>query len=126
VARSRDRAFAPPAPVPHRHIVILVSEDRRETEWIHTRGLRKFGRPDLSIHQVPAAWKPGVIDLCERFIEFQAFGAVVPEGQPIRMRSLPPGMRCRHAGHVEDPDFNNRHIEITWEPDRGLPAAPSG
>jgi len=42
----------------------------------------------------------------------QAFGAVVPEGQPIEMSSLPDGWRCFHRGSLDDPDFNNRHIEI--------------
>jgi hypothetical protein len=30
------------------------------------------------------------------------------------MKSLPTGMRCFHRGNEEDPDFNNRHVEITW------------
>ena len=49
----RERIFSPAGPVPRHHTVILVSEDAPGTEWIHTRGLRKFGRPDLSVHRVP-------------------------------------------------------------------------
>jgi hypothetical protein len=109
----KDRIFAPDGPVPRHHTVILVSEDGPATEWIHTRGLRKFGRPDLSIHRVPPSLKEGVVDLCNRFIELQAFGGVVVEGQEIRMRSLPAGMRCHHGGDLEDPEFNNVHLEIS-------------
>ena len=47
-------------------------------------------------------------------VEFQAFGGIIDEGQEIRMRSLPPGMTCRHRGDVDDPDFNNMHVEIVW------------
>jgi hypothetical protein len=54
-----------------------------------------------------------VIDLCERFIELQAFGARIAEGQEVRMKTLPWGMTCHHAGDLDDPDFNNVHVEIT-------------
>ena len=80
--------------------------------WFHTRGVRKFGRPDLSIHNVPLPYHGAVIDLCERFIELQAFGAVIEDGQEIRVKSLPEGMTCHHAGDLDDPDFHNVHVEI--------------
>jgi hypothetical protein len=111
--------FDPGAPVPSHHAVILTSEESPSgLTWFHTRGMRKFGRPDLSIRNVPAKLHEGVIDLCNRFIEFQAFGGVIEEGQEIRMRSLPEGMTCHHAGDVDDPDFNNVHVEITWQHER--------
>jgi len=115
--RWKEKIFDPAGAVPRHHAVILVSEDAKGTEWIHTRGLRKFGRPDLSVHGVSAATREGVIDLCNRFIEYQAFGGIIPEGQEIRMNSLPPGMKCHHRGCVDDPDFNNVHVEIG--PDHG-------
>lgn len=109
------RAFDPDGPVPRHHVVILTSEDDRPgLEWFHTRGLRKFGRPDLSIRFVASEHREAVIDLCNRFIEFQAFGGQIAEGQPIRMASLPAGLTCRHGGDLEDPDFNNLHVEIRW------------
>ena len=104
--------FEPAAAVPRHHIMILTSEDENGTEWFHTRGMRKFGRPDLSVHRVSADLRDGVIDLLNRFIEFQAFGGVIDDGQEIKMRSLPPGMICKHAGSLDDPDFNNVHVEI--------------
>jgi hypothetical protein len=113
----REQIFDPDAPLPRRHVVILVSEETeslRGTEWVHTRGLRKFGRPDLSIHRVKPEHKAAVLDLCDRFIEMQAFGARVPEGQPITMSTLPSGMTCHHGGSLEDVDFNNVHLEIRW------------
>jgi hypothetical protein len=112
----KERIFDPAGSVPRHHTVILVSEDAPGTQWIHTRGLRKFGRPDLSIHRVPPSLKEGAIDLCNRLIELQAFGGLVAEGQEIRMNSLPPGMRCHHKGELDDPDFNNVHLEIGQEP----------
>ncbi len=66
-----------------------------------------------------------MIDLCERFIEMMAFGAVIAEGQEIRMNSLPAGMRCHHAGDHDDPDFNNVHVEIMWPDDDARAALAS-
>jgi hypothetical protein len=60
--------------------------------------------------------EPAVKDLCDRFIEMQAFGAVIPEGQAIKVAGLPSGWRCRHQGDLDDPEFNNRHVAIG--PDR--------
>ena len=111
----RERIFLPNEAVPHHHIVILNSEEEEDVAltWFHTRGMRKFGRPDLSVHRVPPRHREAVVELCNRFIEFHAFGGIIEEGQEVRMKPLPPGMVCRHAGDLEDPDFNNIHVEIT-------------
>ena len=103
-------------PQPRQHAVILVSEDEGDPSlnWYHTRGMRKFARPDLSIHAVPRDLEPAVIDLLNRFIEMEAFGAIVEDGQPIRMASLPDGLTCHPQGDFDDPAFNNVHIEIAW------------
>ncbi len=105
--------------------MILVSEDTGGTEWIHTRGLRKSGRPDISVPKVPEVQKDAFIDLCNRFIELQAFGGIIPEGQEIRMRSLPAGLVCHHGGDLEDPDFNNVHVSIAQHKGEE-PAAANG
>jgi hypothetical protein len=116
----QERLFQPGGAVPRHHVVILTSEESDDTSltWFHTGGMRKFGRPDLSVHRVPPHHGDGVFDLFERFIELQAFGSVIEEGQEIRMKTLPGGMTCSHAGHLDDPDFNNVHVEIT-PPARG-------
>jgi hypothetical protein len=108
----RELAFEPAGAVPRHHAVILVSEEEDGGHWYHTRGMLKFGRPDISVHNVTAELEPAVQDLCDRFIEMQAFGAVIPEGQPIKMAGLPAGWRCSHGGDLDDPEFNNRHIEV--------------
>lgn len=110
----KTRIFEPAAMVPRHHTIILVSEDdhNENAEWVHTRGMRKFGRPDISFRGVTSGLKDGAIDLCNRFIEYQAFGGVITEGEEIRMKSLPEGLRCFHRGDVDDPDFNNVHIAI--------------
>ncbi len=78
----------------------------------HTRGMLKFGRPDISVHDVAADLGPAVTDLCDRFIEAQALGAVIAEGQEVRIASLPAGWRCSHRGSLDDADFNNHHVDV--------------
>jgi hypothetical protein len=111
----RQRIFDPAGPVPRHHVVILTSQESdSDLTWFHTRGMRKFGRPDLSIHNVPPPYNAAVIELCERFIELQAFGGIIEEEQEIKMKSLPHVMTCHHNGNLDDPDFNNVHVEIVW------------
>lgn len=114
-AAWKSQIFEPAAPAPGRHVVILSSPEKVPgAKWFHTRGMRKFGRPDISVHNVKPDHEAGVIDLCNRFIQLQAEGGVVPEGQEIRTASLPSGGVVHHRGDLDDPDFNNLHIEISW------------
>ena len=106
------RIFEPVDPIPRSHVVILVSPEEGGTEWIHTRGMRKFGRPDISIRGVAPEWKNAAVDTCNRFIEFQAFGGLIEEGQAVKVPGFPEGLTCRHRGNSEDPDFNNVHVAI--------------
>lgn len=77
--------------------------------------MRKFGRPDLGIHNVSSSYEDAIEDLFNRFIEFEAFGRIIKDGQKINMATLPEGMWCENKGDFEDPDFNNKHIEIYWK-----------
>ena len=45
---------------------------------------------------------------------WHGLGAIIEEGQKIRMNSLPEGITCHYEGDLDDPDFNNVHIEIRW------------
>ena len=110
----REEAFEPGEPLPDRHTVILASPEPDGTTWYHTRGMRKYGRPDLSVHHVGEKCAPAVAEMLERFVEMQTLGAFIPDGQAVQMKSLPPGGVCRHGGHHDDPDFNNVHIAIEW------------
>jgi len=107
--------FEPALAEPTHHVMIFFSEDEDEvgSEWFHTRGMLKFGRPDLSVHGVTTDLRDAVIDLINRFIAFQAFGGIIEEGREIKMPSLPPGI-CTHQGDMDDPDFNNVHVEIKF------------
>jgi len=113
----REQVFEPGEAQPRSHVTILFSDDEAGTEWFHTRGMRKFGRPDLSLHGVTTEHRAAVIELFERFIEYQASGGVIEDGEEISMRALPGGMRCHNAGSYDNEDFNNVHVEISWPED---------
>jgi hypothetical protein len=113
-AAWKQQIFDPAAAVPRRHTVLLVSEEEGTTlKWFHTRGMRKFGRPDISVRKVTTELEDGVIDLCYRLIEHQAFGHVVQDGQPIKMAMLSSGGVIRYRGDLDDPDFNNFHLDVS-------------
>ena len=114
----RRKVFDPALPSPHEHVVILFSEEADGTRWFHTRGLRKFGRPDLSMHNVPHEHADSVVRMFNRFIEFQALGGLIAEGQAVHMPPLPDGISCAHGGSEDDPDFNNVHVELCWPTER--------
>jgi hypothetical protein len=95
-----------------RQVGILISDEPAPGRaWIHTRGMLKFGRPDLSVHDVTKKKQEAIIAMIQRFIEMMIQGSLVPEGQAIKMPGLT-GLRCHHEGDFDDPDFNNAHIEI--------------
>jgi hypothetical protein len=112
--RWTNEIFAPDAPAFLSHVSILGSEDEQNPGklWLHTRGLRLFGRPDLSVRAVTEDTQEPAADLIVRLLNMQAMGGVVPDGQPVKMKGIPAGWVCKHAGDVEDPDFNNVHLAI--------------
>jgi hypothetical protein len=82
--------------------------------------MRKFGRPDISLRNVPATLEGPALTLVSRFVEMQALGAIVPEGQQVKMAGLPTDLFVHHGGHLEDPDFNNVHLEIRFPQAAGI------
>ena len=111
-AEWKQLVFEPGQPAPRRHTVVLVSAEDSSTKWFHTRGMRKFGRPDISVHNVPPELEDGAMDLCNRLIDYQASGHIVRDGQEVRLSSLPMGGVIHNAGDLEDPDFNNVHLDV--------------
>ncbi|HEU4662960.1 MAG TPA: hypothetical protein VFS55_02895 [Dokdonella sp.] len=115
-AEWRRRYFADDAFHLRDHVLILCSDDERHPGryWIHTRGLRKFARPDVSIRNVPPADAAAAGELAERFADFQAMGGIVESGREVEVAGATGGMTVRFAGTADDPDFNNRHLALDW------------
>ncbi len=113
-----ERVFAPDVPDAKDWVVLLSSDDDERTDdgqlWLHTRGLRVFGRPDLSL----AGVGPDDVDTASRLlsvlIEQQVRGLVIPDDSVMDLGETLGQLTFRHRGHLDDPDFNNTHLEITW------------
>jgi hypothetical protein len=98
------------------HVLILhnADEGHAKRSWVRTRGMRKFGRPDISIHNVPARDVDRAGALCEQLVELQSLGARFDAGQPLAVDGLPPGLIAEPGGAMDDPRFNNTHVEFRW------------
>jgi hypothetical protein len=97
------------------HVLILRDDgDAPGRHWIHTRGLRKFGRPDLSLRHVPAHEVDRAGALCQRLVELEALGAHFADGQALEVDGVPGGLVAQLGGGMDDPQFNNTHIAFDW------------
>jgi hypothetical protein len=98
------------------HVLILAKDDERNAGrvHVHTRGLRKFARADISLRNVPKEMMALAGQLAERFVEFQALGGIVEDGREIELEGAPGTMRVRRAGALDDPEFNNVHLAMRW------------
>lgn len=111
----RSEIFDADEAQPQEHTTIIITEEAGETSRLHTRGMRQYGRPDLSVHGVGSRYMDAITQMIERFINMQAEGGVIPDGHEVRMQGLPPGGVCRHRGSLDDPNFHNVHIAVEWE-----------
>jgi hypothetical protein len=96
------------------HANIYFSQELpHRTRWLYTHGLRKFGRPDISVRHTPAEHLADAAGVCAELIEYQALGGVLAEHQGIRHPVLG-RLIVHHAGSMDDPEFNNVHVELQW------------
>ncbi|HJU07381.1 MAG TPA: hypothetical protein VJ727_02765 [Rhodanobacteraceae bacterium] len=98
---------------PREHVLILA-HDEDDGAWVRTRGMRKFARPDISIRGVPQAEVERAGALAMRLVELQAQGMRFVDGTALEIDGVPTGMTAHLAGSLEDPQFNNRHVEFVW------------
>lgn len=90
---------------------ILLSQESGGV-WLHTRGMMKFGRPDISIIDIPKPAIPEMKLLMDQIIYYEALGAMVL--QPVKFHT---SMGCYEIKPVfyndfENFDFNNAFIEM--------------
>lgn len=113
-AWRRHYLIAGGAPPRHHVLILRNAGDTAGRAHVHTRGLRKFGRPDLSFRDVPEALAEQAGLLCERLVELQALGAQFVDGQPLEVEGLPGELVAHLRGSLDDPHFNNTHIAFDW------------
>lgn len=100
---------------PRHHVLILCSpEETKGRSWIRTRGMRKFGRPDISLSNVPDREIDRAGALAERFVELGALGSHFEQGQTVEVDGVPNGLVVALSGDENDPRFNNSHAAMRW------------
>lgn len=116
LARWRADVHAPDRPVLHEHVAIWRAPDDEAPGRVllATRGLRRFGRPDLLLAKVPEARLADAHRVLERCVDFQVAGGHIPSGRALAMRGVPAGLVAHWQGRLDDPRFNNLHIALRW------------
>lgn len=100
---------------PFVHVTILASRMGTGALWLHTRGMRKFGRPDVSLADVPPADVETAVQLINQMIYYGALGTFF--SQPVRLHPRP-GVTCGLdpvlVNDMNNPDFNNAFYRLSW------------
>ncbi|HXS73272.1 MAG TPA: hypothetical protein VN725_04450 [Rhodanobacteraceae bacterium] len=99
---------------PRAHVLILCHDENDGSAWVRTRGMRKFARPDISLRSVPQSEVDRAGALAEHLLELEAMGMRFADGTTLEVEGMPPGLIARHGGSLDDPQFNNRHVEFEW------------
>jgi hypothetical protein len=106
------RYFEPKAPNVFNHVTLLSSNNNDNSIWLHTRGMRKFGRPDLSIKKATKNKEDLGIEIIKRFIRAFAYGLIPDETKEIKLKNMEKGVYGKLLGNYENLDFNNYYFEI--------------
>ena len=101
-----------------KHAVILVSPQDDGRVWLHTRGMRLFGRPDLSCRDARPDELEGLQAIFNGLMRMMASGARIPDGQPVRAADSDEILRCYNRGDTDDAEFGNAHLALEWEAPR--------
>lgn len=99
---------------PCAHVVILVSEMEDGKLWLHTRGMRKFGRPDIGMENVPGNMTGPAKQIVDQMIHYSALGALFTAPAKLHTADRVWQVRPVLTGSVDDPDFNNVHYCVRW------------
>jgi len=121
-SRWRDDIFAPDVPSPSDFVVILSSDDGGDEPtggiWLHTRGMRVFGRPDLSLRGIPADQINVGGQLIRSVIQQQVKGLRIDDDSTMDLGGPIGEISFLRRGHVDDPEFNNVHLEMSFRKGR--------
>lgn len=111
----RERYLVRDGAPPRSHVLITrtLAEDGVRSR-IHTRGMRKFARPDIELIDVPPTQLDRAGVLCEKLVEMQAFGARFVAGQQLDVDGIGSPLTATPGGSLDDPAFNNRHVTFRW------------
>ena len=67
------------------YVVFGVKDGEDKTVWLHTRGMRKFGRPDISLEQVESSKIETAAQIINQMIYYGAAGAFFK--RPVKLHT---------------------------------------
>ncbi len=107
-AEWRETIFEPAAPEPIEHVTLLASEED-DGFWMHSRGLAKFGRPDLSARGLGQDELETFAGLFESLVVMLAGGATIPDGQRLRIG----GTKTERTSTLVEDEEGDAFYELT-------------
>ena len=110
----RGRYAGAAASAARSHVLILCHDDADGHAWVKTRGMRKFARPDVSIRRVPQTEVQRAGAVASQLVELGVRGMRFGDGSVVEVDGLPGGLRVTPGGSLDDPEFNNTHLELIW------------
>lgn len=100
---------------PYSHITIYTSEMDDGSVWLHTQGMRKFGRPDSSMEGVPYDMVENAVQVINQMIFYGAQGVFFTRDTMLHTHT---GIDCvikpQFIDDMENPDFNNSYYRMNW------------
>ena len=97
---------------PFDHVRVIDNPDEDETSWLRTQGLRKFGRPDVSVRTVKAAHRDGAHKMLDRFVNHLALGGLPEQGREVTMEGLGTYRFGTVEGGPDNSTFHNHFVEL--------------
>ena len=100
---------------PYAHVVVLVSETEDGSLWVHTRGMRKFGRPDIGVEGVAKGELDNAVEVVQQLLYYGALGAFF--SRPVKLHTNSEQTYIVRPDFVEDfdnLDYNNSYYRILW------------
>ena len=97
------------------HVTILLSEMEGGLVWLHTRGMRKFGRPDVSIENVPENETEDAAQAINQMIYYGSIGTFFDRDMKLHTHSGRTYFaKPQFINDFENPDFNNSYYSFVW------------
>ncbi len=100
----------------YNHVTILASETEDGLMWLHTRGMRKFARPDISVSSVVSDEVDAAVSMINQMIYYGSMGAFFDREVKFHMQGGKAYIVNPHfTGDYENPDFNNAYYHFEWQ-----------
>lgn len=101
---------------PYNHVTILSSEMEDGFMWLHTRGMRKFGRPDIGIEKVAVNEVENAVQVINQMIYYGSLGAFFDK--EIKLHTYNGKayiVKPEFVNDYENTDYNNSYYRFLWQ-----------